>query len=54
MAQPIDPRLTVDCDMPELNGDTWRDVAVLAVEREGALKECSGRMKAIRELEKGL
>lgn len=45
---PIDPRLTVDCDKPELMGDTWRDIGALAVERGAALEECTDRMRVIR------
>ena len=44
----IDPRLTADCDMPELMGSTWRDIAIVAVEREAAIVECNSRLKVIR------
>lgn len=46
---PVDPRLTKDCDIPMLQGDTWRDLAEAYVERGNALLECTDRMRAIRE-----
>ncbi len=49
----IDPRLTRGCDKPELKGDTWRDVGVLAVEQKAAIDECSERMRAIRGQSRG-
>jgi len=38
------------CDKPELKGNTWRDVAELAVERGQAIDECNLRIDKIREL----
>ncbi len=43
-----DSYLTVDCEQPILEGRTWRDVASHAVRLEGALDECTGRMREIR------
>jgi len=40
------------CDRPELNGDTWRDVAELAAERGQAIDECNLMIEKIRELNK--
>lgn len=40
--------LTRDCDRPTLDGNTYRDVVVLAVEQDKALAECTDRMRAIR------
>lgn len=45
----IDARLTRDCDSPELTGDTWRDIAALAVEQKAAIAECTARMRVIRK-----
>lgn len=47
---PIDPRLTLDCGQPQLRGETWRDVAVLATEQQASIDECTARMRAIRSL----
>lgn len=44
------PALTRDCELPEWTGGTWRDLAVLAKQREEALRECTARMRAIRTL----
>lgn len=45
----VDPRLTAPCVSPELRGDSWRDVGVLAVEQQAVIEECDARMRAIRE-----
>lgn len=45
----IDPRLTAPCEAPELRGDTWRDVGVLAVEQRAVIEDCDARLRAIRE-----
>lgn len=45
---PVDPRLTVDCKVPEVRGDTWRDLASAYLERGEALEECTQRMRVIR------
>lgn len=46
----IDPRLTAPVVQPELQGETNRDVWVLAVEQQQAIAECAERMQLIREL----
>ena len=43
------PSLTRDCDYPVLDGETYRDALILVERRGDSLKECSGRMRAIRE-----
>ena len=43
------PALTINCAYPVLEGNTWGDLAVAYEKRGAALKECSERMKAIRE-----
>lgn len=48
---PLDPALTRDVPPPELDVQTWRDVAVLVIhyrQRYEALRE---RMNAIREIQ---
>jgi hypothetical protein len=45
----IDPRLTEPCPAPELRGETWRDVGVLAVEQRAVIEDCDARMRAIRD-----
>lgn len=45
----IDPRLTAPCEPPELRGNTWRDVGILAVEQRAVIDDCDQRMRAIRE-----
>lgn len=49
---PLDPRLTADCERPVLDGETWRDVGMLAIEQDAALQKCTDRMRAIREVAK--
>ena len=46
----IDPRLTAPCEIPELRGDTNRDVWVLAVEQKAELEAVCRRMDAVRGL----
>ena len=46
----IDPRLTAPCEIPELRGDTNRDVWVLAVEQKAELEAVCRRMDVIRGL----
>lgn len=46
----IDPLLIKDCDTPALQGDTWRDVAVLAAEQKSSIEECNLRMNTLRKL----
>lgn len=43
-----DPGMTLDCDYPVLQGDTYRDLAVAYDQRGKALKNCTDRMRAIR------
>lgn len=43
------PALTKDCDYPAMTGDKWKDLAEAYVNRGAALRECSDRMRAIRE-----
>jgi hypothetical protein len=42
------PALTRDCDYPVIEGETWRDLAQAYERRGEALRECSARMRAIR------
>ena len=44
----IDPRLTVPCYKPEITGDTYRDVVVLAIQRGDSIDECNARLEVIR------
>ena len=46
----IDPRLTAPCEIPQLQGDTNRDVWVLAVEQQEVIADCAARMEVIRGL----
>lgn len=46
----IDPSLTAPCARPVLSGPTYRNLATLAVRQNAALRECSGRMAALRKL----
>lgn len=46
--QPFPAWLTEDCAHPELEGDTWRDLAIAYVNRGTALRECSARMRLLR------
>ena len=34
------------CDVPELRGDTYRDLAILAVEQKAALEICNAKIEA--------
>jgi hypothetical protein len=45
------PLLTRDCEYPVLDGDnaTYRDIVLLAEKRGMALKECTDRMRTLRE-----
>ncbi len=45
------PLLTMDCDRPELQTEhpTYRDVVRLADQRGEALKECTARMRVLRD-----
>jgi hypothetical protein len=45
----VDPRLTAPVEIPELRGDTWRDVGILATEQRALLFECNARFEAIRQ-----
>ena len=36
------------CDQPELRGETWADVAILAVEQKAAIEVCNARIQAVR------
>lgn len=45
---PVDERLTRDCDIPEMYGETWRDLAEAYIDRGQALRDCNDRMNAIR------
>ena len=44
-----DPRLTEDCQHPAMQGETYGDLAVLALEQARSLEECTARMKALRQ-----
>lgn len=44
-----DGALTIDMDKPELEGDTWRDLAEAYIRRGEAIDEGNSRFKAIRE-----
>ena len=46
----IDPRLTAPCEIPQLQGETNRDVWVLAVEQKAELEAVCRRMDVIRGL----
>lgn len=43
------PALTADCDYPALEGETWRALAETYEMRGKALKECTERMRALRQ-----
>lgn len=45
---PPNPALTVDCDYPVIEGETWRDLAQAYERRGEALQECTRRMRALR------
>lgn len=45
----VDPYIVRDCDNPELEGNTYRDVVTLAVKRGEALEDCTARMQALRK-----
>ena len=45
---PVPSALLEPCQSPELTGDTWADVARLALRQGQALAECSARIQAIR------
>ena len=49
-AMPLDERLTVPCERPQLQGETNRDVWALAIEQAYSLGDCAARMDAIRVL----
>jgi hypothetical protein len=40
--------LTLDCEYPVLETDTYRALLVLAEQRGEALQECTSRLRAIR------
>jgi hypothetical protein len=42
------PALTLDCDYPLIEGETWRALAEAYERRGEALRECSRRMRALR------
>jgi hypothetical protein len=42
-SSPIPIREPVRCDEPELKGDTWADVGILAIEQREALRTCNVR-----------
>ena len=44
----IDPEVARDCDQPTLTGQTWNDVAALALRQHDALAECTARMRILR------
>lgn len=41
--------LTADCAYPVLEGDTYRDVVILAERRGEALLSCTERLRALRD-----
>lgn len=45
----IDTLLAADCAYPIANGPTYRDGLEESEARGAALKECTGRMRVIRE-----
>ena len=45
----VSPALIKDCAKPEIQGNTWRAVGVLAREQDASIKECNTRLKGIRE-----
>ena len=45
----INPSLIKNCDDPELQGNTWRDVGILAREQGASIDECNIRLEGIRE-----
>jgi len=49
VAVPPNPALTRDCDYPVLEGDKWRGLAEAYELRGQALKDCTERMRAIRQ-----
>jgi len=40
--------LTRDCVSPRIQGVTYRDAIILAIEQAKALEECTERMRALR------
>jgi hypothetical protein len=36
------------CDEPELEGDTYRDLAIYALQAQAALEICNAKLDAIR------
>jgi hypothetical protein len=47
----LDQSLIRNCATPELQGKTWRDVAILSVEQKASIEECNGRLQTIREVQ---
>lgn len=45
----INPALVKNCDEPEIQGDTWRDVGILARDQRASIEECNTRLEGIRE-----
>ena len=45
----INPSLIKNCDEPEIQGNTWRDVGILAREQGASIKECNVRLEGIRD-----
>ncbi len=45
---PPNPALTRDCDYPALEGENWRALAEAYERRGEALRECTARMRALR------
>ena len=39
-----------DCDKPEIEGETWRDLAEAYAKRGQAIDECNARLEAVRGL----
>jgi len=49
VAVPPNPALTRDCDYPVLEGENWRNLAEAYEMRGQSLKDCTERMRAIRQ-----
>ena len=48
----IPETLLTDCPIPEMQGNTYRDVAELAIRRRAALVDCNAQMDAARAYQK--
>ena len=47
---PVDRALVEPIEIPQLEGDTWRDLAESYIERGAALEACNERLEAIGSL----